>query len=47
MTEQLEPAEKERDALHPARREVLDQIMADFPQLTLAKALQAFKEAGG
>jgi hypothetical protein len=31
----------------PERRALLDQIMAHHPKLTLAKALIAFKEAGG
>jgi hypothetical protein len=45
--EQQLAAEREREALHPARRALLDKIMADFPKLTLQQALVAFNEAGG
>ncbi|MCC6780944.1 MAG: hypothetical protein IT537_30595 [Hyphomicrobiales bacterium] len=47
QVEQQRAAERERDELHPERRKLLDKIMADFPKLTLEKALIAFKEAGG
>jgi hypothetical protein len=40
-------AEKERDALHPAQREVLDRFMAAYPDISLPESLRMLKEAGG